>query len=69
VFPLIKIPQSQGQSACGIQSGVLGIANVAVVEDLTGNRIDVKHIFFQSGLNLFGSRMRPNTGILENMVM
>jgi hypothetical protein len=66
VFPLIKIPQSQGQSASGIQPGVLGITNVAVVEDLMGNVIDFKHIVFQSGLNLFGFTMPPNAAILEN---
>jgi hypothetical protein len=46
VFPFIKISQSQGQPAGGIQSGMLRIGNVAVVEDLTAYGINVEHIGF-----------------------
>jgi hypothetical protein len=45
---------------------MLRIANVAVIEDLTGYGIDFEHIVFLSGLK-FGSTVHSNAAMLYRL--
>lgn len=43
MLPLIKVTQAQSQTTGGIQSGVLRIRNVAIVQNLAGYRVYFTH--------------------------